>query len=86
MTVRRGPNEDVLIAKTSVDDGIQITDGANGKAIITLTSNETESLKTGEYRYDAWVVYPGDPPVRKPVVRFAQLHVIDGLTDFPPAA
>jgi hypothetical protein len=87
MTVRRRPNEDVLIAKTSdTNGGIQITDGSKGMAVITLSSDETASLETGEYRYDVWVVYPGNPPVRKPVVKFAQLHVIDGLTDFPSSS
>lgn len=84
MTVRKRPDADVLVSK-STDDGIQIDDAGKGQATVTLSIEDTD-LEAGEYRYDIWVVYPGqngEPDTRQPVVHYAQLHVVDGLTDFP---
>ncbi len=82
LTVRQRPNTDVLITKTTpAENGIEITDAAKGEAIATLSITDTD-LEAGQYRYDVWVEYPGDPPTRQPVVKFALMEVIDGLTDF----
>lgn len=80
LTVRKRADTDVLIVKTS-GDGIEITDAAKGVAVATLNINDTD-IEAGDYRYDVWVEYPGDPPVRQPVVQFAEMKVTDGLTDF----
>ena len=79
-SLRKRALGDLLISK-STDDGIEITDPAKGEAVITLNVTDTD-LAAGEYRYDVWVEYPGDPPVRQPVVKFAQLFIVDALTDF----
>ena len=83
MTVRKKPDSPVLITKTS-GDGIAISDADKGEATITLNINDT-NIEAGQYRYDVWVQYdvPNHLPTRQPVVRFAELEVIDGLTDFP---
>ena len=79
-TLRKRAGTSVLIAKTT-SDGIDITDPQAGEAVITLDVTDTD-LTPGEYRYDVWVEYPGTPPVRQPVVKFAQLFVVDSLTSF----
>jgi hypothetical protein len=82
LTVRQRADTDVIIALSSPNTGIEITDAAKGVAVATMSTTQTELLEAGDYVYDVWVVYPGDPPVRQPVVRMATLKVIDGLTDF----
>lgn len=79
-SLRKKASGPVLIAKT-IDDGIEITNGDKGEAVITLDINDT-NLASGEYRYDVWTEFPGDPPVRQPVVKNAQLYVVNSLTDF----
>ena len=82
LTVRQKPNTPVLITKTTpAENGINVTDAAKGEAVATLDINDTD-LEAGQYRYDVWVEYPGDPPVRQPVVKFALMEITDGLTDF----
>lgn len=82
LTVRKRSDTEVLVSKTTpADNGIEVTDAAAGEATITLSTDDTD-LEAGEYRYDVWVVSDGDPPVRQPVVQFAQMHVVDSLTDF----
>jgi hypothetical protein len=86
MTVRKRQDMGVLITKTTPKaSGIEVTDAGKGDAIITLDINDTGGLEAGEYRYDVWVIFPGsgdELDVRQPVVKFAQMHVEDGLTDF----
>ena len=79
-SLRKRAGGTVLIAKTT-DDGIEITNASKGEAVITLDIDDT-GLAPGEYRYDVWVEYPGTPVVRQPVVKFAQLFVVNSLTDF----
>jgi|GEM_PF-4608656 len=84
MTVRRTAGSAVLIAKTT-GSGIAITDPARGEAVITLDTTDTCQLEAGAYRYDVWVEFPGEggaPPVRYPVVHYAEIHVEDSVTDF----
>lgn len=83
MSVRLGASSPVVIRK-EVGDGIQITDPANGKAVVTLTSADTGQLEATTYRYDIWVIYPAvgsEPEVREPVVR-SDLIVSESVTDF----
>jgi len=80
-TARRDYTSDVVIEKNSPDNGIEITDAAKGEAVITLSSTDTE-VQRGTYRYDCWVEFPGTPPIRHPVVKYADLCVEDRLTTF----
>lgn len=81
-SVYEKPGEPVLIALKSPDNGIEIIDPQKGEAIVTMSSTDTQALSVGTYRYDCWVEYPGDPPVREPVVQFALLRVVDSVTTF----
>jgi hypothetical protein len=81
MSVRRTAGTTVLISKTS-GDGIEITDAAKGEATITLETTDTAQLVAGDYRYDVWVEFPGDPPKRQPIVQYAEIHVEDSITEF----
>lgn len=81
MSVSRGPDEDVLIAKT-LDSGIEVVDLAKAEARITLTSTETDLLTEGVYRYDIWIELAGTPPERYPVVVSAEIQVLDSVTSF----
>jgi len=80
-TAREKIDSAVLISKKSPDDGIVISDAAQGEAIITLSTTDTV-LAQGHYLYDIWVEIPGEPPVRYPVVKKAELFVESSLTDF----
>lgn len=84
LTVRKTRGSPVLIAKTTpASSGIEITDANNGEAVVTLSITDTELLELGEHRYDAWVVFAASTPdVRHPVVKNAQMHVTDSITDF----
>lgn len=73
MTVRPDCGPDVAEISKSTDNGIEYLDPAHGVARITLESGDTEGLSVGVHRYDVWVI--GDE-VKKPVVRWAELHVI----------
>ena len=79
-TARETPTSEVLICKTN-GDGVTIDDPANGIATITLNSEDTE-IERGSYLYDVWVEYGGDPPIRHPVVKSAELCVEERLGAF----
>ena len=79
-TVRENATGPVLIGLIS-PVGIEITDAPNGKATITVDSDLTDIAK-GCYRYDIWVEYPGSPPERHCVVKFAEFIVEDAITTF----
>lgn len=81
MSVRKAAGAPIVVAKTS-DDGITITDQNKGIVEVTLTSEDTAKLDTGAWKYDVWVEFPGAPPVRYPVVSWADLHVLDSVTAF----
>ena len=72
----------VAVLTKNVGNGVLITDASKGKATITLTSADTAGLEAKTYKYDVWVVYPDDPPVRHPVIRSADLIVSESVTDF----
>ena len=59
------------------------TDKEADEAVATLNINDTAQLEAGTYRYDVWIEFPGDPPVRQPVVQYAEIHVSDSVTEFP---
>lgn len=82
MTVRvaEGDSPASLIVKT-LGGGIEIVDAAKGKAKVTLSSTDTD-IAVATYEYDIWVIYPGTPEVRDPVVRPAKLIVSDSVTTF----
>lgn len=82
LTVRKTAGSPILITKTT-GDGIEVTDAAKGEAVATLNINDTAQLEAGTYRYDVWIEFPGDPPVRQPVVQYAEIHVSDSVTEFP---
>lgn len=79
-TVRESTTGPVIIGLIS-PDGIEITDALNGKATITIASDLT-NIDKGCYRYDIWVEYPGSPPERHCVVKFAEFIVEDAITAF----
>ncbi len=81
MTVRRAAGTDPLIEK-KVGAGVEITDPAKGIARVTLDVADTTGLAAGSYRYDVWVVLVGPPEERYAVVRFAELVVVDSVTEF----
>lgn len=81
MSVSRGVGEDVVLRKQT-GDGIDVTDPVKGVASIVLSSDDTFQLASGTYRYDVWVEFPGTPPERYPVVQFAQIEVLDSVTEF----
>jgi hypothetical protein len=73
-----------VIAKIGTQEtpnGIEFTDPANGVAIITLSSTETD-VPVDCYRYDIWVELPGTPPERQCVVANAELRVEPSITTF----
>lgn len=79
-TARQSSTSAVLICKTN-GDGIEITDPSCGEATITLSSTDTE-IEKGQYHYDIWVEYAGTPPIRHPVVKYAELCVEERLASF----
>lgn len=81
MSVRRTQGAPVLIRK-SMEDGIVITDPSKGEVTITLSSSDTIQLEPGDYRYDVWVEFDGTPPVRFPVISYAEIRVEDSMTEF----
>jgi len=80
-TVREEVGGSVLIRLKSPDEGIEITDAANGEATITISSTDSD-LTPGCYFYDLWVEFPGTPPIRHPVVKKAELTIEASLADF----
>lgn len=80
-TARESPGSTVLISLTSPDNGIQITDAANGKATVTMSSSDTD-LDVGCYWYDLFVEFPGTPPIRHPVVKKSELVVEPAIVSF----
>jgi len=84
MSVRKTAGSPVLISKTT-GSGIVVTDPFKGVAVVTLDTTDTAQLQAGTYRYDIWVEFPAhgtSPPVRHPVVQYAELHVEDSVTEF----
>lgn len=79
MSIGRLGSEPTVVKRLGT--GIQITDQANGKLKVTLSSTDT-ALAVGTYKYDLWIECPGEPPVRKPVVKLADITVEDRLTAF----
>ena len=80
-TVRQKPTTDILICLMSPDEGIGVTDAANGLATITISSVDSD-IDAGRYRYDLWVQYAGDPPLRHPVVKNAEFCVEESVIAF----
>jgi len=80
-TVRESADSAALIALTSPDDGIEITDAAEGKATVTISSTDSDIAK-GCYGFDLWVELPGSPPVRHPVVKRSEFIVEETFTTF----
>ena len=46
------------------------------------TSNQIKFITPGCYFYDLWVEFSGDPPIRHPVVKRAEITVEASLADF----
>lgn len=83
MSIQKQAGSPVLVTKsTPKSSGIEVTNPADGEITVTLSTYDTDSLNPGTYRYDLWVEFPGDPPVRHPVVKFAELRVVDSVTQF----
>ena len=80
LTVRKSATGPVLIGIIS-PDGVTIDDPACGLATITIGSDQTD-LEKDCYRYDIWVEYPGSPPERHCVVKYAEFIVEDAITTF----
>jgi hypothetical protein len=80
-TVAETPGGPPIFVKT-LDDGIEVTDADNGVAVVTFSTVDMD-LDLAVYKYDVWVEYPGDPVVRQPVIRTADLEVGAGVTSFP---
>ena len=80
-TVRAEVGGDVVFRCKSPDDGIEVTDEVKGEATITISSVKSD-IAPGCYFYDLWVEFPGEPPVRHPVVKKAELTVEASLADF----
>lgn len=80
-TVREEVGGAVTFRCKSPDDGIEITDAAKGEATITISSTKSD-VSPGCYFYDLWVSLPGDPPIRHPVIKKAELTVEASLADF----
>lgn len=62
--------------------GIETLDADKGKAKVTLSSVDTAGLAAGQYKWDLWVVLPGDPPVRYQAVKLSDASVTNGMTTF----
>lgn len=71
----------LFVKDNDANGGIEVTDANEGKASITLDSDDT-TQDPGTYKYDLWVVYPGSPEVRQPVIRVADLVVSRSVTVF----
>jgi hypothetical protein len=80
-TVRSEVGGAVVFRCKSPDDGIMITDAANGEATITISSTKSD-VAPGCYLYDLWVEFSGSPPIRHPVVKKADLTIEVSLADF----
>lgn len=80
-TARKSATDPVLICLNSPDNGIEITDAAKGEATITISSTDSEIAK-GLYSYAVFVEYAGDPPIRHPVVKSAELCVEESVISF----
>lgn len=73
--------EATFVKDNGANGGIEVTDAGAGKAVVTLSSSDTDQAP-GTYKYDLWTEAPGSPPVRKPVVRTADLIVTRSVTVF----
>lgn len=73
-TVRASVDDPLLMCLSSPDNGIEITDAANGLATITISSDDSD-IEPGRYKYALWVEYAGDPPLRHPVVKSAEFCI-----------
>jgi len=80
-TVRDSVGGTVLMRLKSPDEGIEITNAANGEATITISSADSD-ISPGCYYYDLWVEFPGTPPVRHPVVKKAEITIEGSIADF----
>lgn len=80
-TVRESASGPALIALTSPDNGIVITDAGEGTATITVSSTDSD-IDKGCYSFDVWVEFPGSPPVRHPVVKRSEFIVEEAFTTF----
>jgi hypothetical protein len=80
-TVRAEVGGAVIFRCKSPDDGIEITDAAAGEATITISSTKSD-VSPACLAYDLWVEFPGDPPIRHPVVKKAELTIEASLADF----
>lgn len=83
MTVKESAVAEVALISKSVGNGIEVTGADQGKARVTLNTNDTGGLAPGTYKYDIWIELPGDPVERQPVVRAANLEIVQGVTSFP---
>lgn len=75
-------DSNTVLTQRMTGGGIAIANATKGQFLITLSSADTEKLDATKYRYDLWVVYPGAPQVRDPVVRGADLIVTESVTSF----
>jgi len=80
-TVREEVGGAVTFRCKSPDDGIEITNAAEGEATITISSTKSD-VAPGCYFYDLWISFDGDPPIRHPVVKKAEITVEASLADF----
>jgi len=82
VTIKASAVDETPLVQKTVGDGIEIPDPSKNKAVVTLSTDDTGALEPGGYVYDAWVVFPGTPPVRQPVVESAEFEVRRGVTTF----
>ncbi len=47
----------------SIGNGVTVTDAANGRITLQLTSEQTQNIPQGQYPFDLWTSSPGVTPV-----------------------
>ena len=81
-TVRAEIGGAVLMRLKSPDEGIEITDAANGEATITISSTDSD-IEPGCYFYDLFVSFEQvSPPIRYPVVKKSEINIEASFADF----